>query len=234
MRLTGAADPFAQSKREQNQAALEAYPSLKDIVARADDPLHTAAKLAAAGNIIDLGTMAGFDVGAEVSRVLAGSFAVDHYTVFRRELAAAPSLLYLCDNCGEVVFDRLFLETIHALYPQVALTAVVKSGPIINDATLRDARDVALDRAARVVASGGALIGTPYREVSPEVRELLRTSAIVIAKGQGNFETSSALPRTMYFILKAKCPCVASELSVDFGDVVFLRHEGSGAWNDPA
>ncbi len=223
MELSGAADPFRESKAEQNAIALDMYPALRERVMRSPDPLRTAAKLSVAGNVIDLGVALTFDVRDEVEKVLRGTLAVDHFARFGEELASARTLLFLCDNCGEIVFDKLFIETMRAHLPALRVFAVVKGAPIINDATLDDAAAVGLAEAAEVVSTGCACIGAPRGVVGPRVAELLDSCDLVIAKGQGNFETSGGPPRPMYFLLKAKCPCVAEELGVRFGDVVFMR-----------
>ena len=228
--LSGVSDPFAQQKRSHNELIVAMYDELRDVVRSSPDPLHTAAKLAVAGNVIDLGVVGRFDIRQEIGEVLAGAFAIDHFERFRRELERAATLVALCDNAGEIVFDKLFLETLRDARPSLDVVAVVKSGPIINDATAEDADAVGLSEVARVVASGSAVIGTPYRSVSDEVRRLLRESDLVVSKGQGNFETASSFPRSVYFMLKAKCSCVAEELGVGFGDVVFLHRSGSGGW----
>lgn len=223
MELSGAADPFRESKREQNAAALAMYPALRARVAGSPDPLRIAAKLAVAGNVVDLGVGLAFDVREEVEKVLDGALAVDHFAHFREELASARTLLFLCDNCGEIVFDKLFIETMRARLPALRVFAAVKGAPIINDATLDDAAAAGLAEAAEVVSTGCACIGAPRGVVAPPLAGLLDSCDLIIAKGQGNFETAGGPPRPMYFLLKAKCPCVAEELGVRFGDVVFMR-----------
>jgi uncharacterized protein with ATP-grasp and redox domains len=232
MELSGVADPYREEKARYNEFALGMYGELKERVRRAGDPLRTAAKLAVAGNVIDLGIGIAFDVRQEIERVVGGDFAVDHFERFRRELREAGTLLYLCDNAGEILFDRIFLEEIVAVRPALAVTAVVKSGPIINDATLEDAEAVGLAGRVRVIPCGAAVIGTPYRRVNEEVRGLLRSCDLVVGKGQGNFETTSGFPRPLYSILKAKCPCVADELGVEHGDVAFVRRTGAEGWEE--
>ena len=221
--LSGVSDPFRESKAEQNATALAMYPRLRARAAGSPDPLLTAAKLAIAGNVVDLGVGLAFDLNEEIAKVLDGVLAVDHFARFEEELAAARTLLFLCDNCGEIVFDRIFIEAMRARFPELRVFAAVKGAPIINDATLEDAAAVGLAEAAEVVSTGCACIGAPRGAIAPRLAELLDSCDLVIAKGQGNFETAGDPPRPMYFLLKAKCPCVAEELGVRFGDVVFMR-----------
>jgi len=229
-------DPFARIKWDTTVEALAMYEHIKPgVMERMSgmgpvERIRYCAKLAAAGNIIDFGVASEFDLEGALNETLGSDLAVDHSDRLYDAIVSSGSLLLISDNAGEIVFDRLFLETIHERHPAVALTAVVKSGPIINDATVTDAEAIGLGRAAAVMPSGSAVIGTPFGRVSEGVRNALVTSDVIISKGQGNFETSSHLPRAIYFILKAKCPSVADELDVDFGDVVFLRHTGAGAW----
>lgn len=220
--VTGVEDPYYELKRKYNRIALELYPRLKEIVASSEDPLHTAVKLAAAGNVIDLGIGVKFDVEREVEDVLRAPFSVDHFPGFKEELERARKLIYIGDNAGEIVFDKVLIEEIRKGGCDV--TFVVRGGPCINDALREDAEEVGMEEVARVVDTGSDGIGIPWKDVSEEFREEFLEADLRIAKGQGNFETLSERQEPVYFVLKAKCEAVARELGVRYGDLVFKRH----------
>ena len=219
--VTGAGDPFANDKKKHNRIALEVYPQLKQIVEGSDDRLHTALKMAAAGNTIDLGIGHQFDIEADLKTVLTDGFSIDDYEDFKNCLKTAGKILYIGDNCGEIVFDRVLVEE---LLPK-KVDFVVKGAPIINDATLEDARQVGLDKICNILTTADNSIGLPPSAMTPELREAFETADMIISKGQGNFETLSDAPQNIFFILKAKCGPVAKELGVKFGQVVMVNQK---------
>jgi uncharacterized protein with ATP-grasp and redox domains len=221
--LTGVADPFAQAKRETNQRALALLPELRRRIAASGDPLHTAIRVALIGNVVDLGIGRAFDLERDLAEGLATDPAVDDYPAFRAALKDCRRLLYLCDNSGEIAFDRLLIEDLRA---RCEVTASVKSRPIINDATMEDAEAVGLTDVARVIETGSGDIGVNWERASVEFKKTFRAADIVLAKGQGNFETLDETPGEIFFLLKAKCPEVAAELGVAEGTQVFLRSRG--------
>lgn len=223
-RESGVRDPFAAEKHRYNALALSMVPTCMAALKTAADPLAVGAHLAVAGNIIDLGIAQRLDINATLATALETPFVIDDLPRLRRELAAARQLLYIGDNAGEIVFDRLFIEVIQRLYGNVTITFSVKSGPIINDATMADARAVGMDRVCNVIETGNAMVGAPLQHVNVAFRKALDAADIIISKGQGNYETlNTETQRPIYFILKAKCDLVAQALGVAFGDSV-LKH----------
>lgn len=220
--MTGVADPFAEAKRRTNRLALELLPELRRRIAASPDPLHAAIKVALVGNVVDLGIGGHvFDLERDIARGLDADLAVDDYPAFLAALKGR--LLYVCDNSGEIAFDRLLIERLGA---HCEVTASVKSRPIINDATMEDAEEVGLPAVARVIETGSDDIGVNWERASREFTEAFRAADLVLAKGQGNFETLDETPGEIFFLLKAKCPEVAAELGVGEGAQVFLRGRG--------
>lgn len=219
--VTGVADPFAQAKAETNRRALALLAELRPRIAGARDPLHAAIKVALIGNVIDLGIGHAFDLERDVERMLASDLTVDDYAPFRKLLARCRRILYVCDNSGEIAFDTLLVAM---LKERCAVTATVKSAPIINDATMDDARAVGLTGLVPVIETGTNHIGVHWENASPEFRQAFTSADIVLAKGQGNFETLNDRPEEIFFLLKAKCPEVADELGVPDGATVFRRN----------
>lgn len=218
-RLTGIRDPYSRKKKESNRIALGLLPDLRRAVARSHDPLETALRAAVAGNIIDLGIGHAFDIRRDIRRIMRRPFAVNAMADFRKELRPGRLVLYLGDNAGEIVFDTLLVEQI--LNTGAEVIFAVKSGPIINDATMEDAGKSGMTKLTRVIETGAADIGLNWKHLSPGFRRLFRKANVVLCKGHGNFETCVGRPENLYFLLMAKCDMVARELGVKVGDVVF-------------
>ncbi len=230
--LTGNHDPYKGLKYAQNEAALLLEPRLREMVERSEDSLSTALHLAAAGNIIDLGILQTekIDVWAAVEDAMEQGFGVDDTEAFLDSLGSAQSLLYMLDNAGEIVFDKILIEE---LLKRVKVTAVVKAGPMINDALMEDARQVGLTNLCEVIDNGGAFIGTPVDLVPEDFRRRMEEADIILGKGQGNYETLDGFPGDVFLILKAKCPIIAKDMGVQYGQVAListrLRREGAKA-----
>jgi len=211
-RLSGNPDPFAARKQESNRVALELLPRLRRLVSESDDPLRTAARLSIAGNIIDYGAQQNFDLAGTIADCLGQTPAADHFESFRERLARAEHILYLADNCGELVFDLVFIEQLSK-----PVTLAVKRWPIINDARREDAVTCGLDRICRLIDNGTGCPGTPLAACSPEFQAEFRNADLIVSKGQGNFETLSDIAAPLFFLLLVKCPVVAEHAAAKAG-----------------
>jgi len=212
-------DPYAQVKKDSNDMALALYPKIERIVNESDDPLRTTIRVAIAGNIIDFGAMLDFDLERTINEVLYKSFAYDDYTLFAEHLEKASTILYFFDNAGEIVFDKLLIEKIKER-KNVKLTAVVKAGPIINDATEEDLGYVGLHELVddiRYLSNGEK----GYERSSNEVGRWIKEHDLIISKGQGNYEGLSEW-QGIYYMLMVKCPVIADALNAKIGDIVLL------------
>lgn len=187
-------DPFKKIKYDYNEIALRLYPSLKEKVKRSSDPLRTASRLAIAGNVIDFGIFTSIDIEGSINRALETSIAVDDYLSFRRSVIEAEEVLYLLDNAGEIVFDRLLIEELMSLGKKVK--AVVKGSPVLNDVT--------------------------GEWTSPGFRDEFNRATLIISKGQGNFETLIGTEKNAYFLFQSKCEVVSKELGQSLGSM-FLK-----------
>ncbi len=215
-RHTGSDDPFRQIKEESTRTALSFYPELRQQVKESASPLGTAIKFAIAANIIDFGVSAEFDMEKEIKKVLdPSSFGLWEEDALIEAIGRAKWILYLGDNTGETVFDRLLMETMDR-----PVTYAVREGPIINDATIEDARAAGIDRVARVISSGCRAPGTILELCSEEFLRLFRSAPLIISKGQGNYETLSGTEAPIFYLLKAKCKVVAGHLGVNVGELI--------------
>lgn len=226
--VLGCADPWAAMKEHYNYLALTMYPRLKALVRESRDPLNTAIRVAAAGNVIDLGILNGGEVDVEgvLNELLCQGLSVDESEFLARSLRRSDEVLYLLDNAGEAVFDRVLAEELASL--DLRLTVAARGAPILNDATVDDARSAGLAEVASVVSNGSPMIGTALETCSQEFQRLFDRAGLVVSKGQANFETLNETAAPLFFILKAKCPEVARELQVSTGDVVATSNR---AWH---
>jgi hypothetical protein len=228
--ITGIADPYLDLKRWSNRKALEIYPKLKARVRAAGDPLFRAVKLAVAGNIIDYGARNALDLESELARILEWeNEKVDRepprffdFVSFRKALDTSKSVLYLADNAGEAVFDRVLIEVITERDPGKEVIYAVRGKPIINDVLLEDALYCGLDRVSRLVSSGTDAPGTVLDTCRPGFVERFFEADLVISKGQGNFEALSETTRRVFFLFMAKCDVVANHVGCEREDFLLL------------
>ncbi|MBN1557330.1 MAG: DUF89 family protein [Lentisphaerae bacterium] len=230
--LTGIRDPYAREKRESNTTALRLLPDVRARIDAAADPLAAALHAAVAGNVIDLGIGHAFDIERDILAMMDQPFAISALDAFRRELQPGRKLLYLGDNAGEIVFDRLLVEQL--LGAGVAVTFTVKSAPIINDATREDADQAGLTGRVPVIETGSGDIGVNWARCSAGFREAVAGADVILAKGHGNFETCNDRSGNFFFLLKAKCPLVARTLGCELGDLVFKRSSADRGLPTPA
>lgn len=218
---TGTRDLYHDEKRRQTQMAQELLPELEPQVANAADPLLAAARLAIAGNVIDLGARPGAsenEVRQELHEALSAPLQCDAAT-FRQAVAQARHILYLADNAGEIVFDRLLI----AQLPRERVTLAVRGAPVINDATLEDARAAGLEEWVHVIDNGSDAPGTLLDDCAPAFLEHYHRADLVIAKGQGNFESLSGENKAIFFLFNVKCPVIADHIGQPVGTQVLVR-----------
>lgn len=214
-------DPFLEMKIRTTEEALALYEAVKpDALARMEamspvDRIRHAAKLAAAGNIIDFGVGTEFNLEATLTETLATPLAIDESERFYRALQAGDGLLVVSDNAGEIVFDRFLVDEALRLGKKVYVS--VKSGPIINDAMRDDAVRAGIGERVKVIETGSSGLGIVFEECSPEFLKIFWTAGVVLSKGQANYETLDDAKRGVFFILRAKCPIVARHLGVPTG-----------------
>jgi uncharacterized protein with ATP-grasp and redox domains len=219
----GDGDPYSAAKAESTRAAMVLYPQLAALVAEGEDPLDAAVRVSIAGNIIDFGVCDDVpDLWETVERVMAAPLVIDDLAELRAALAAADHVLYLADNAGETVFDRVLIE---ALEPPVLYA--VKGGPILNDATREDALAAGLDTCSTIVENGSRAPGTVLDLCSPEFRDTFAGAPLILAKGQANYETLSAAGPRIFCLLQVKCPVIAEDLGAPVGSAVVRQSAGT-------
>jgi|Deesub1362A_J573_1020465.scaffolds.fasta_scaffold00151_69 hypothetical protein len=215
-------DPYKEKKRTSNREALKLEGYARELIRRAENPLLQSFKVALAGNLLDF-SISDVRVNVEeLKKALNDGFEVDDSGELLKFLENASTVLYLCDNAGEIAFDKLCILELQTMGLEV--TAAVKSGPILNDATMEDALAVGLPEVCEVITIGSNCVGVNLEEASKEFIQRFKSFDLIIAKGQGNYETLGDVNKDILFLLKAKCLPVARALGVGLkGSVLFFN-----------
>ena len=213
--ITDNNDPYKEIKAKNISHALHLYPKLKQKVDESDDRLLTAIRLAVAGNVIDLGISKEFNITKDVEKLLHQEFAIFDYELFKKELEKTDEILYIGDNSGEAVFDKILIEEIGK-----PVTFVVREIPIINDVTKKEAKQIGIDKIAKVISSGTTAPGTILDLCNDDFIRKFKNADMIISKGQGNYEGLSNIYRSIFFLLKVKCPIIARNVGVKENDII--------------
>jgi uncharacterized protein with ATP-grasp and redox domains len=225
--LAGAADPYREAKEWQNRIAMELIPKFRAEVKAAQNPLLMAARLAIAGNVIDMGSNGNLteaDVRQSLSKALTEPFFGEEER-FVQAIAQAKSVLYLADNAGEIAFDKLLVEQIIKQVPPERVTLVVRGAPVLNDATLIDVHTVGIDQIVEAIANGSDAPGSILNDCSEDFRHRFAEADLIIAKGQGNFETLSNNPSNIFFLFKVKCAVIANLVNQPLGMQMLIHSQ---------
>ena len=201
-------EDFTKIKKEFNQLMLNMEASIEDKIRKANDPLEKALLYARIGNYIDFAALSNVDQSTVITLLdEKSSEALDEkeYENFLRDLSSARKLVYLTDNCGEVVLDKLAVRILKEQYPDLDITVIVRGYPVVNDATMEDAEEIGLTDLVKVIGNGSNVGGTWIPGINAEARELLYDADLIIAKGQGNFETLNDCGLNIYYLFLCKC-----------------------------
>jgi len=215
-------DPYKDQKRENNDDMLSQYDTFRDIVRSSSDPFQSALRIALGGNIIDFGPNHQFNVMETLSSAMKAKLAIDQSSQLKEDIRNARQILYLGDNAGEIVLDKLFLETID--HPNVYFA--VRGDPVLNDVTREEAKYVGMDQMAKIISNGDNTPSTVFHRVSREFKDIYHQSDLVIAKGMGNLEGLLNEPRDdLYFLLMIKCERIGNLIGVEKGRFVVRKNE---------
>jgi hypothetical protein len=223
-RLVKVDDLFAKEKAQSNAIALALYDEWKPKVLASNNPFDLALRLSIAGNIMDYGANNSFDLQQTVQKVLQATFAIDHSKLLYNKIKKAQNILYLGDNAGEIVFDKLFIET---CLTNKQIYFAVKDVPTLNDVTIKEAKEVGIDKLTTVISNGFDAPSTVLSKCSKEFLEIYHSADLIISKGQGNYEglMDEKDPR-IFFLLMAKCDVIAEKLNVEKGSfIVYHQNE---------
>lgn len=221
--ITQNPDPYEAVKAKSNKFAASLIPHLKKQLSSSPRPFETAVRLAIAGNIIDFGAKSGYtedQVHDSVAEALSAPIDEQLFTELSEAIAASRSILYIADNAGEVFFDRLLVE----MMPWEKTVYAVRGAPTINDVTIDDAKVAAIDEMVKIIDNGSDAPGTVLEDCSDAFRKRFEQADLIIAKGQGNYETLSDIRKNIFFMLKAKCSVIARHIGYPVGSTILLKH----------
>lgn len=219
--LANKEDLYDEIKKLSTQKARSFVPYLREKLLTCNDKLLTATKIAVAGNVIDLAAQVEFDLQEELEKIFHTEFSHNDFDKFQESLSVAKSVVILGDNVGEHIFDYMFIKTLQELYPQNTYTYMVRGNPIINDVTIKEAKEAAFDKLCKLVDSGVNTPGFAYNRATKEAQKLFDEAGLVISKGMGNYECLSPSHRNnICFLLKVKCNVVANSLGKEVGDII--------------
>lgn len=214
-------DLYDEAKELSTKKALSFVPFLKNKLANSKEKLLTATKIAVAGNVIDLAAEVAFDLQEELEKIFYSEFAYNDFEILTQKLQSAKTILLIGDNVGEHIFDYMYMEVLRELYPKAKLFYMVRGNPIINDVTIKEAKEAGFDKICDIVDSGVNTPGFTYNRANSYAKELFDTADLIISKGMGNYECMSPSHRKdICFLLKIKCGVVAASLQKGIGDII--------------
>ena len=218
--ITGDYDPYKEVKKKQNELALRYENTLSAQIAEMSDSLKAAMMFSAAGNAIDLAPECPIpDIYKKYIEIFSKGFIWDDYELFLKRLAQAKSLLYLGDNAGEIVWDKILIEEVLENF-NLDIIYAVRGFPILNDVTMEDAHFVGMNKVVNVISNGFDAPGTLLNRCSEEFLKKYQKSDLILSKGQGNYESLSGENRPIFFLLQVKCPVIAEDIHCNIGDII--------------
>ena len=219
-------EDFTEIKKEFNQLMLNMEVSIEDKIRKSNDPLEKALLYARIGNYIDFAALSNVDQSTVITLLdEKSSEALDEkeYKNFLHDLSSAKKLVYLTDNCGEVVLDKMAVKILKEQYPNLDITVIVRGYPVVNDATMEDAEEIGLTDLVNVIGNGSNVGGTWIPGISSESRELLYNADLIIAKGQGNFETLNDCGLNIYYLFLCNCDLFLRRFHAEHLQGMFLN-----------
>lgn len=216
--VTGIEDFYLEEKKASHELAMSYLDQLRSLANQGPDPLEQALKVGAAGNIIDVVHVGEYDLWEEVVTTVRGDLLGGGLPAFKDRLRSASFILYLADNVGETVFDRVLIETL-----PLPVIYSVKTGPILNDAAREDAVAAGIDQVAEIIENGTRSPGTVLNLASAEFRDLFERAELVLSKGQANYETLDDQGEKIFFLLRVKCPLLSQAVNAPIGSLVLKQ-----------
>lgn len=215
--IFGTAQDYSKEKTYYNQLMLEKEAGIREKIHASEDVLLTALQYALVGNYIDFGAMHSVDdayLEELLEDVRSKAVAAEAYEKLKKDLSTCKKLVFLTDNAGEAVMDKLFIEVIKEIYSPEKVTVLVKGSPVLNDAAMEDAMEIGLDKVAEVIDNGNGIAGTWLPELSDKAREIMDAADVIISKGQANFETLRLCGKNIYYIFLCKCKMFCENFKV--------------------
>lgn len=228
-KYAGTYDIYKDIKEYYNKELIQMENEIKTIIKNSSNKLYTALKVAISGNIIDFGAKVEFnknDILKKVREINKHELTIDNSTLLFDKLKDSNTLLYLGDNCGEIVFDKIFIEELKKNYPNLKIYFAIRGNPVLNDITIIDAEMVGMNEIVEVISNGDSAPGTIINDCSDEFRKIFFDSSVIISKGQGNYETLFETEKeNIFFLFMTKCDYVANTLNVNKLNMLCVKHK---------
>ena len=225
-RRFGKSEPYRQVKQKYNDVVLSMENEIRRKIESSSDPLAASIAYARIGNYIDFGAMNQID--GDTFLALLGDAGLrgrdlQTYEAFLLQCKNASRFLLIADNCGEIVLDKLFLEQLHAAFPKMALSVMVRGAEVLNDVTIEDAKYAGIDQLASLISNGSSVAGTIYGILQAEAKEAMDSADVILAKGQGNYESLCGQGRHIFYSLLCKCRLFTDRFDVPELTGVFVE-----------
>lgn len=226
--IFGQTTDYTSIKAFYNDYVMKKFPDLEADIARAGDPLLRAIQYSMTGNYIDFGALAEVDKD-KFEQLLTDAPKIElndlEYNALKNDLEHAERLVFLTDNCGEIVFDMAFLRLLKKQYPKLRITVIVRGYPAVNDATMEDARQIGLTEEVQVIGNGNGVAGTCLELLSKEAKACISAADVIISKGQGNLETLLGCGLNVYYLFMCKCSMFAKRFHLNLYDGLFVNEK---------
>ena len=217
-------DPLKHLKEDSIKKAKEFVPFLQEKINKSEDKLFASLKAAVAGNVIDFATTLEFSLEEEIENIYQTNFSINDYENFKEKLENTEELIVLADNAGENIFDTIMIKTIKSLYPNLKIYYAPRGKAIINDISIKEAKESGIDKYCEIISSGVDTPGFEKSQASKEFLELFESSKLILSKGMGNFEClESYKDKRVFFLFKVKCSVVSSKVNEDIGSIIFKQ-----------
>lgn len=224
----GTARDFREQKHKYNQLLLNMESQIEQQIEGSTDPLETCIKYVCAANYIDFSAVDDVNeqkLGELLSKAVSQDISREEYLKFQKDLQAARKLVYLTDNCGEIVLDKILVRQIQEKFPKLQITVIVRGGNVINDATMEDAEEIGLTQIVPCIGNGNAAPGTIIERLSEQAKDILYNADLIISKGQGNFESLYGENLNPYYLFLCKCELFVQRFHMKQYQSMFVREE---------
>lgn len=222
-------NPYKKIKSDYNKMVMDMYDELQLILNKSDDKYSTVLKMCITGNLIDFAAKHKFDenmLREKLINILNSNFTIDHSDKMLKKIKKSNKLLFLGDNCGEIVLDKIFIEYLSKEFPDLEIYYGVRGANVVNDVSMDDALETGMEKVAKVISNGDKSLGTVYDKISDDFKLIFNSADIIISKGQGNFESlQNDTINNIYFLFMTKCEIVADIIGVPTMSILCLENK---------
>ena len=227
-RFWGNSRDYSSLKQKYNRLLLNKESEIEQHIRKSDDSIRECIKYVCSANYIDFGAVENVNVETLeklLEKVGTEAIPEEEYANFIADLERADKLVYLTDNCGEIVIDKLLIKFIEERYPSLQITVILRGQNVINDATLNDAKEVGLMDLVPCIGNGNGAPGTVFKRLSEEAKHVLSEADLIISKGQGNFEGLFGEGLNPYYLFLCKCELFVRRCGLKQYESIFIKEE---------